>query len=239
MDKNNLEKYDMFKNTLRIKFYFKRFCNRSNNIIKALKYNEILEMIEEFTCIDDKNHEIYNKVPCFIFTDGDNLRNINTDDNIQAFMEKISIEIKKINELNVFKGGNQNQMGNKSNNFEEEMMKRMESRGTELDGLIKPKDGFRPPPPNEKAQNFLKSENVGKQPNIPPMDASSVIKPMKVGRNNFQNNNQIKDNESLPSINDINPIGIDQKQVGGGFMPAAAFDNYNDINASTAITNAR
>ena len=78
MDINNLEIYDRFKNTLKIKFFFKRYCNRSNNIIKQLKYNEILEMIEEFTCIDDVNHDIYNKVPCFVFLDGNSLRSVVT-----------------------------------------------------------------------------------------------------------------------------------------------------------------
>lgn len=102
MDLNNLQIYEQFKNQLNIRLYFKRQCIKSNNIIKMFKQFEILNIISHFICIDDKNHSIYNKVPCFIINDVDKgtIENISNDEKIKHFTDFLKSEIQKITNLN-------------------------------------------------------------------------------------------------------------------------------------------
>ena len=228
MDLNNLDQYQMFKQTLDIKFYFKRVCVRSNNIIKKFTSLQLLDIISDFVCIDDRNHEIYNQVPCFIIKDPDqnSIQNISTDENIENFINFILQEINKIN--NITNNPNENK------NIDDELSNLMASRDATLkDTNIKQQNNGS----FAVNQRNLNSMTMGnQQPNIPQGLQSINVAKKPDPRTQMK----------LPSINvGKNPaskmnIGQNNNSGGGMLMSANSYDdfNYSNINASNAIIKA-
>ena len=231
MDLNNLEQYQMFKNTLQIKFYFKRICVRSNNIIKRFSSLQLLDIISEFVCIDDRNHEIYNQVPCFIINDPEqnSIQNISTDENIENFTNFLLQEINKINNIT-------NNVG-ESKNIDDQLSNLMASRDAVLkDTNVKQQNNSGSFAVN---QRNLNSMNMGgNQPSLP-----QGLQPVSVGKKPDPRT-QMK----LPSMNvGKNPSMGKQlgNNSGGMLMSASSFDSfgqqnsgYANINANNAIINA-
>ena len=233
MDLNNLDQYQMFKQTLDIKFYFKRVCVRSNNIIKKFSSLSLLDIITEFVCIDDRNHEIYNQVPCFIIRDPEqnSIQNVSTDENIENFTNFLLQEINKINNIT------NNVSENK--NIDEQLSNLMASRDSVLTDTNMKKQGsggsFAVNQRNLNSMNIggnqqplpqgLQPVNVGKRP-----DPRTQMKlpSMNVGKN------------PASSMGNLPPPGGNQSS--GMLMSADSiegnFGGYANINANNAITNA-